>query len=144
MNQLTEIIIGSATGILAIVAGMIVHEVKKYLLVRGGKRAVEITEILARNAVNAVEQITKLDQDKHVDKLDMAKRRVTGQLAKYNIYMTDTQLETFIESAVKQMNDAWKSDQLLLDASKIHTGTIQSETMKVDLGEGNIDFDKED
>ncbi|HEL1743549.1 TPA: phage holin, partial [Streptococcus suis] len=26
----------------------------------------------------------------------------------YNIYMTDTQLETFIESAVKQMNDAWK------------------------------------
>ncbi|MCK3970677.1 phage holin [Streptococcus suis] len=117
MNQLTEIIIGSATGILAIVAGilaivagMIVHEVKKYLIAKGGKRAVEITEILARNAVNAVEQIAKLDQDKHVDKLDMAKRRVTGQLAKYNIYMTDTQLETFIESAVKQMNDAWKGE----------------------------------
>ncbi|MGT2655320.1 phage holin, LLH family, partial [Streptococcus suis] len=34
----------------------------------------------------------------------------TGQLAKYNIYMTDTQLETFIESAVKQMNDAWKGE----------------------------------
>ncbi|MGC4386503.1 phage holin, LLH family, partial [Streptococcus suis] len=31
-------------------------------------------------------------------------------LAKYNIYMTDTQLETFIESAVKQMNDAWKGE----------------------------------
>ncbi|WP_105107651.1 phage holin [Streptococcus suis] len=110
MNQLTELMIGSATGILAIVAGMIVHEVKKYLLTKGGKRAIEITEILARNAVNAVEQITKLDQEHHVDKLDMAKRRVTGQLAKYNIYMTETQLETFIEAAVKQMNDSWKGE----------------------------------
>ncbi|HFU3947559.1 TPA: phage holin [Streptococcus suis] len=108
MNHLSELILGTATGIFGIVGGMIVHEVKKYLLAKGGKRAIEITEILARNAVNAVEQITKLDQDNHVDKLDMAKRRVTGQLAKYNIYMTETQLETFIESAVKQMNDSWK------------------------------------
>ncbi|HFU4486166.1 TPA: phage holin [Streptococcus suis] len=111
MNQLTELMIGSATGIIAIVAGMIVHEVKKYLLAKGGKRAVEITEILARNAVNAVEQITKLDKEHHVDKLDMAKRRITSQLEKYNIYMTETQLETFIESAVKQMNDAWKGEE---------------------------------
>ena len=110
MNQLTEIIVSSATGILAIVAGMIVHDVKKYLIAKGGKRAIEITEILARNAVNAVEQITKLDQERHVDKLDMAKRRIASQLEKYNIYMTETQLETFIESAVKQMNDAWKEE----------------------------------
>lgn len=110
MNQLTEIIVSSAAGILTIVAGMIVHEVKKYLIAKGGKRAVEITEILARNAVNAVEQITKLDKEHHVDKLDMAKRRITSQLAKYNIYMTETQLETFIESAVKEMNDNWKGE----------------------------------
>ena len=55
---------------------MIVHDVKKYLIAKGGKRAIEITEILARNAVNAVEQITKLDQERHEDKLDMAKRRI--------------------------------------------------------------------
>lgn len=110
MNQLTEIIVSSAAGILTIVAGMIVHEVKKYLIAKVGKRAVEITEILARNAVNAVEQITKLDKEHHVDKLDMAKRRITSQLAKYNIYMTETQLETFIESAVKEMNDNWKGE----------------------------------
>lgn len=110
MNQLTEIIVSSAAGILTIIGGMIVHEVKKYLVAKGGKRAVEITEILARNAVNAVEQITKLDQEHHVDKLDMAKRRIVSQLANYNIYMTDTQLETFIESAVKQMNDAWNGE----------------------------------
>ena len=108
MNQLTEIIVSSAAGILTIIGGVIVHEVKKYLIAKGGKRAVEITEILARNAVDAVEQITKLDKEHHIDKLDMAKRRITSQLEKYNIYMTETQLETFIESAVKQMNDAWK------------------------------------
>lgn len=108
MDQITGIIVSSAAGILTIIGGMIMHEVKKYLIAKGGKRAVEITEILARNAVNAVEQITKLDQEHHVDKLDMAKRRITSQLAKYNIYMTETQLETFIESAVKEMNDAWK------------------------------------
>ena len=108
MENLTELILGTATGIFGIVAGVIIHEVKKYLIAKGGKRAVEITEILARNAVNAVEQITKPDKEHHVDKLDMAKRRIASQLEKYNIYMTETQLETFIESAVKQMNDAWK------------------------------------
>ena len=108
MNQITEIITGSAMSILVILAGIVVQAVKKYLIAKGGKRAVEITEILARNAVNAVEQITKLDQVHHVDKLDMAKRRFASQLEKYNIYMTETQLETFIESAVKEMNDAWK------------------------------------
>ncbi|MGV3079054.1 phage holin [Streptococcus sp. 32226D021BW] len=108
MNQITGIIVSSAAGILTIIGGTIIHEVKKYLIAKGGKRAIEITEILARNAVNAVEQIAKLDQEHHVDKLDMAKRRITSQLEKYNIYMTETQLETFIESAVKQMNDAWK------------------------------------
>jgi len=110
MEHLTELILGTATGIFGIATWVIIHEVKKYLIAKGGKRAVEITEILARNAVNAVEQITKLDQERHEDKLDMAKRRITSQLEKYNIYMTETQLETFIESAVKQMNDAWKEE----------------------------------
>ena len=110
MEHLTELIFGTATGIFGIATWVIIHEVKKYLIAKGGKRAVEITEILARNAVNAVEQITKLDQERHEDKLDIAKRRITSQLEKYNIYMTETQLETFIESAVKQMNDAWKEE----------------------------------
>ena len=110
MENLTELILGTATGIFGIVAGAIIHEVKKYLITKGGKRAIEITEILARNAVNAVEQITKLDKEHHVNKLDMAKRQITSQLEKYNIYMTETQLETFIESAVKQMNDVWKEE----------------------------------
>lgn len=109
MNQITEIIINSALGILTILAGIVVQEVKKYLLTKGGKRAVEVAEIVARNAVNAVEQITK-SGDSHVDKFDMAKRRVKSELEKYNIYMSETQLETFVEAAVKQMNDSWKGE----------------------------------
>ncbi|MGT2911793.1 phage holin [Streptococcus cameli] len=105
MNQITEIILNGAISVLTILAGIAIQELKKYLLKKGGKRAVEITEIVAKNAVNAVEQIVTGD---HVDKYDLAKRRVTSELEKYNIYMSESQLETFIESAVKQMNDAWK------------------------------------
>jgi len=43
-------------------------------------------------------------------KLELAKEKVRDELAKYNFYFTDEQLKTFIESAVKQMNDAWKGD----------------------------------
>lgn len=51
------------------------------MIAKGGKRAIEITEILAKNAVSAVEQIAKLDQEHHVN-LDMAKRRITSQVGK--------------------------------------------------------------
>ena len=55
MNQITEIITGSAMSILVILAGIVVQAVKKYLIAKGGEKAVLITEILAKNAVNAVE-----------------------------------------------------------------------------------------
>ena len=108
MNQLTEIIVSSATGILAIVAGMIVHEVKKYLITKGGKRAIEITEILARNAVNAVEQVANETGYKGADKLASAKAQILTELQKYNIHMSEDDLTLFVESAVKQMHDSWK------------------------------------
>ena len=108
MNQLTEIIVSSATGILAIVAGMIVHDVKKYLIAKGGKRAIEITEILARNAVNAVEQVANETGYKGADKLASAKAQILTELQKYNIHMSEDDLTLFVESAVKQMHDSWK------------------------------------
>ena len=108
MNQLTEIIVSSATGILAILGGVIVHEVKKYLIAKGGKRAVEITEILARNAVNAVEQVANETGYKGADKLASAKAQILTELQKYNIHMSEDDLTLFVESAVKQMHDSWK------------------------------------
>lgn len=108
MNQITEIIVSAAMGILTILAGIVVQEVKKYLITKGGKKAVEIAEILAKNAVNATEQVAgKLDIHGE-EKLAQAKDLVVKGLEQHNIYLTNSQIEQFIESAVKQMNTAWK------------------------------------
>lgn len=45
------------------------------------------------------------------DKLTEAKTAVIDGLSQYNINLTQTQLETFIEAAVKRMNDEWKKGQ---------------------------------
>ena len=41
------------------------------------------------------------------EKLEQARIKIRSELNKYNIHMTDSDLDTFVESAVKQMNDAW-------------------------------------
>ncbi|MEY8462523.1 phage holin [Streptococcus merionis] len=108
MNQITEIVVTSALGILTILSGIVVQEIKKYLIAKGGKKAVEVAEILAKNAVNATEQVAdKLDI--HGDeKLAQAKEMVVKGLEQYNINLTQPQIDSFIESAVKQMHDTWK------------------------------------
>ena len=57
MQQITEIIIASATGILTILAGIVVKSIKDFLVKKGGEKTIKIVEILAKNAVNAVEQV---------------------------------------------------------------------------------------
>ena len=42
-----------------------------------------------------------------IEKLEQARTKIRAELNKYNIHMTDSDLDTFVESAVKQMNDAW-------------------------------------
>ena len=95
MSQFNELIIAFATGFLAVAVGNIVKAVKDYLLRKGGEKAVKIAEILAKNAVHAVEQV---------------KVHMLAELKKYNVTMTNRELEMFVESAVKQMNDAWKGE----------------------------------
>ena len=108
MTQFNEIIIAFATGFLAVVAGSMVKTVKDYLLRKGGEKAVIIAEILAKNAVNAVEQVAAETGYKGEEKLAQARAKIRAELLKYNISMTDKDLDTFVESAVKQMNDAWR------------------------------------
>lgn len=108
MSQFNEIIIAFATGFLAVATGSIVKAVKDYLLRKGGEKAVKIAEILAKNAVNAVEQVASETGYKGEEKLEHARTKIRAELSKYNIHMNDSDLDTFIESAVKQMNDAWK------------------------------------
>ena len=108
MSQFNELIIAFATGFLAVAVGNIVKAVKEYLLRKGGEKAVKIAEILAKNAVHAVEQVASETGYKGDEKLEQAKVNMLAELKKYNVTMTNRELEMFVESAVKQMNDAWK------------------------------------
>lgn len=110
MQQITEIIIASATGILTVLAGIAVKSIKDFLIKKGGEKTIKIVEILARNAVNAVEQVAQETGFKGEEKLEQARTKIRAELNKYNISMTDKDLDTFVESAVKQMNDAWKGE----------------------------------
>lgn len=111
MSQFNELIIAFATGFLAVAIGGIVKAVKEYLLQKGGEKAVKIAEILAKNAVHAVEQVAQETGYKGDEKLEQAKVYMISELKKYNVTMTDKELEVFVESAVKQMNDAWKGQE---------------------------------
>lgn len=110
MSQFNEIIIAFATGFLAVATGSIVKAAKDYLLRKGGEKTIKIVEILAKNAVNAVEQVAAETGFKGDEKLEEARTKIRAELTKYNISMTDKDLDTFVESAVKQMNDAWKGE----------------------------------
>lgn len=108
MQEITNIITGSSLSILTILAGIVVKLVKDYLLKKGGEKAVKIAEIVARNAVEAVEQIAYDKDIKGIEKLTEAKVAVRDELSKHNVYLSDKQMEVFIEAAVKRMNDNWK------------------------------------
>ena len=110
MQQINEIIINAAISVLVILAGIAVKSIKEYLVKKGGEQTVKIVEILAKNAVNAVEQVSAETGYKGEEKLEQARIKIRAELNKYNIGMTDTDMNTFIESAVKQMNDAWSKE----------------------------------
>ena len=110
MQQITEIITNGAISILVILAGIAVKSIKDFLIKKGGEKTIKIVEILAKNAVNAVEQVSAETGYKGEEKLEQARAKIRAELSKYNISMTDKDLDTFVESAVKQMNDAWKGE----------------------------------
>lgn len=111
MQQIQDIIISGAMGILTILAGIVVKAVKDFLIAKGGEKSIKIVEILAKNAVNAVEQVSKETGYKGEEKLSQAKGAVLNELEKYNIYMPEKDLDLYIESAVKQMESNWKGDK---------------------------------
>lgn len=110
MQQISEIIANGAVSITIILLAIAVKTFKEYLVKEGGEKAVKIAEILAKNAVHAVEQVASETGFKGDEKLEQAKVYMISELKKYNVTMTDKELEVFVESAVKQMNDAWKGE----------------------------------
>ena len=85
MDQITSIITSSAMSILVVLTGIVVQAIKKYLLMRGGKKAIEIVEILAKNAVNATEQVADKLDIHGKDKLEHAKTSLIEGLEAQNI-----------------------------------------------------------
>lgn len=110
MQQINEIITNGAVSIAIILLGIAVKAVKEYLIKEGGEKTVKIAEILAKNAVHAVEQVAAETGYKGDEKLEQARAKIRAELSKYNISMTDKELDTFIEASVKEMNDAWKGE----------------------------------
>lgn len=110
MQQINEILLNGAISILVILIGIVVKAVKDYLIKKGGEKTIKIVEVLSKNAVNAVEQVASETGYKGEEKLEQARTKIRAELSKYNISMTDKDLDTFVESAVKQMNDAWKGE----------------------------------
>ena len=110
MQQINEILLNGAISILVVLIGIAVKAVKEYLVKKGGEKTIKIVEILAKNAVNAVEQVASETGYKGEEKLEQARAKIRAELSKYNISMNDKDMNTFIESAVKQMNDAWKGE----------------------------------
>ena len=110
MQQINEIITNGAVSIAIILLAIAVKAVKEYLIKEGGEKTVKIAEILAKNAVHAVEQVASETGFKGDEKLEQAKVYMISELKKYNVSMTDKELDVFVESAVKQMNDAWKGE----------------------------------
>lgn len=101
------------TGFLSILTGFVwsvVGAIKRYLLAKGGEKAVKIVEIIAKNVVAAVEQMTKDETIKGQEKLDTAVLLAQAELGKYQLYLTEQELKVFLESAVKQMNEAWRAN----------------------------------
>lgn len=110
MQQINEIIANGAISILVILSGIAVKSIKDFLIKKGGEKTIKIVEILAKNAVNAVEQVAAETGYKGEEKLEQARDKIRAELTRYNINMTDKDLDTFVESAVKQMNDSWKGE----------------------------------
>lgn len=108
MEQITQQLFNLLGTIITIAIAVVVKYVKDYLVLKGGERAVKIAEIVAKNAVYTVEQVSKEFDVHGVDKLNEAKTLVIEALNQKGIKLTDDQLTMYIEAAVKQANDVWK------------------------------------
>ncbi|WP_273478258.1 phage holin [Ignavigranum ruoffiae] len=97
-----------ATVVLGLI-GLVVPKVKKYFDELGVNETLMKYDYLADIAVKAVEQIYQ--NENGYSKKEKAKEYVLDSLNDLGLTITDTQLDMFIENAVKRMNDEWKKEQ---------------------------------
>lgn len=103
--DITQVITQHLLSILALVVGAVANQVINYILGRFGLKGLKIAEILATNAVKAVEQTsTELHGQ---EKFDLAKQKLVEMAKQQGLNINSAVIDTFIESAVKNMNEAY-------------------------------------
>lgn len=107
----TEILIAALSSVFSALLFALIKVLKDYLVQKGGVAAVRTVEILADNAVRAVEQLYSDGTTKSSEKLNKAVSTVRNELGKHNFYFTDEQITIFVEAAVQSMNAAWKGEK---------------------------------
>lgn len=121
MEQITDMLVQFALTILIAILGTVLQSAKKWILAKFGESGVRTAEIIANNAVNAIEQITMNTDVKGHEKLQMAKDWFITVADKQGLKLTDDMIDGFLESAVKSMNDGWYSEPI--DKSMLNCNT---------------------
>lgn len=110
MNELTAVIVDGVMKLAIVVIGLMVSGATTWLREKAletktktSNETYTMLENLARNAVKATEQMFQdlNGQDKLMTAIQFGQR----ELSENGYVITDDQLEVFIESAVKEMND---------------------------------------
>lgn len=115
MDALQEVLINGAISIITVLIGIAVTSLKQWLDAKRlkietehGKERLEIIDKVAKTSVNYVEQVFK--DAKGGAKLMRALEKAQKELAEQGVHITDEQLDMFIESAVREANEKWKTE----------------------------------
>lgn len=109
MEQISQIITDGAISILVVLVGILFSHVREYLITKSKELQARTTneqfslaQDIAITVVQAVEQIFQQVDGK--ERFRQARQLLVAELKTRGIYLSDAQLETLIESAVKEMN----------------------------------------
>lgn len=107
MEQITELIAQFTMTILVAMLGLLLQSLRQWISAKFGESGVRTAEILANNAVLAVEQIADLEGIKGQEKLAKARQWFIATSKEQGINMSEQMIDGFLESAVKSMNEGW-------------------------------------
>lgn len=108
MESIQAELINLVIVVITALVGLVTQKVTVYLKEKGLIAKLESNKELVRIVVNAVEQTYKhLDGD---EKLKVAKIELVKLMNEKKIKISEKEINTLIESAVKEMNDAIKKE----------------------------------
>lgn len=124
MNELTAVIVDAVLKLAIVVIGLLVSGATTWLKEKAletktktSNETYTMLENLARNAVKATEQMFQdlNGQDKLLAAIQFGQR----ELSENGYVITDDQLQVFIESAVKEMNDKNVFNYQMIEATEL-------------------------